>query len=175
VPTVVIPFATGIDTSNPSTNAAGEPTQIQIVSYGGHSNSITLTGNTFTLPPGNNYQFAFALPYDAILKSVYFTSTNWAAFTPPAGANIYPFVVLATAPLGSNTFTLLTATETASNTPWIGGASIPAGTALSGSQLDIDVPIAAGSRVAICCTYRITGTPSAQSYYFYYSGGILFE
>ena len=172
---IVIPFSTGTDTGNPSTNAAGEPAQVQIVSFSGHSNSISLTGNTFVLPTGNGYQFAFVMPYDAVVKSIYLTCSNWADFTPPAGASVYPFVMLATAPLGSNSFTLLTATETITGTPWIGGAVIPAGTILSGSRLNIDVSIAAGSRVAISCAYRITGTPSAQSYYFYYAGGILLE
>lgn len=171
----VIPFSTGIDTSNPLTNAAGEPLEIQLVSFSGHSNTISLSGNTFTLPTGNNYQFTFAIPYDAVVRSIYLTCSNWAAFTPPAGATVYPFVTLATAQLDSALFTLLPTTETVTDTPWVGGANVPAGTTLSGFSVDINVPIPAGSRVAICCTYRITGTPSAQSYYFYYSGGILFE
>ena len=172
-PAAVIPFSSGSDTSNPHTNASGEPTEVQLVSFSGHSSNIQIAENAFALPTGNNYQFAFAMPYNAVVKSIYLTCANWADFTPPPGALVYPFVMLATAPINSNSFTLLTATQTETTGSWVGGVNNPAGTTLSGSRVDIDVPIPAGSRVAICCTYRITGTPSAQDYYFYYAGGIL--
>jgi len=172
--TIFIPFATGDETSAPRTNATGAPTEIQIVGFGDRSNRIPLSGNGFTLPTGNGVQFAFAIPRQAIVQSIYFTSSNWAPFTPINGAAVTPFVVLATAPLGSQIFTILENTQTIASSSWTGtGSQLPAGTTLSGFRTNINVMIPAGMRVAICCAYQITGNPSVTEYFFYYSGGIL--
>lgn len=138
--------------------------------FGNFSPAITITGGTtFSFPSGE--AFSFVMPFDATINGIYMSATNL-AFTPPSGQQIFPYVALATAPPGSNTFTLLPETQTFVDTPYVGGTAYPANTILSGSLTGIAVPIAGGTRVAIVCGFETTGSPLAASYLFYYTGGI---
>ncbi|MUK87754.1 hypothetical protein GMD78_04975 [Ornithinibacillus sp. L9] len=133
--------------------------------FGNFSPAISITdGSTFSFPAGDAY--SFIMPFDSIIESIYMSVTNL-AFTPPAGQEIFPYVALATAPSGSNTFTLIPETQTFVDTPYVGGTSYPANTILSGSLPGIDVPISEGTRIAIVCGFETTGSPLADTYLFY--------
>ncbi|WP_222124494.1 hypothetical protein [Paenibacillus xylanexedens] len=167
----IVPFAVAPDTLLLAADSAGNPSNVMLTYYAGHSGTqYALTGNQFSFGAGNNQQYSFTMPYDATLNSIYATFSNWAAFTP--NGNVYPFVVIATAAAGSNTFTLQSDSQVESDTPFTNGISQTENTLLSGSATNINLNISAGTRVAICCAYRTEGATAATSYYFFYSGAI---
>lgn len=162
---------TNQNTTGLTTNATGQSTNVFLVNFSNRSNPYALTGNTFSLPAGDN-QYSFTMPYDANIVNIYANFVNAGTFTPSAGANVYPYVILATAPSNSNIFTFIPETETEAAIPFVGGTSHPANTVLAGSSTDINYTIPAGTRVAICCVQENTGTTYSSPYLFYYSGGI---
>ncbi|MCU4716172.1 hypothetical protein OCE25_28405, partial [Bacillus cereus] len=165
----IIAFDTGNSTAT-SSNAAGASSSIIVSSFGDFSPAFTLTAGTFSFSAGEAN--SFIMPYDAIIVSIYMSATNL-AFTPPTPTNIFPYVAIATAPSGSNTFTIIPSTKTVVSAPYVGGVAYPANTIFSGSLTGLNISVAAGTRVAIVCGFDVTLGNLAASYIFYYTGGIL--
>ncbi|MEC0026332.1 hypothetical protein P4L02_33075, partial [Bacillus cereus] len=165
----IIPFATGNSVATTS-NAAGASASIIVSGFGDFTPAFTLTAGTFSFSAGEAE--SFIVPYDATIINIYMSATNL-AFTPPTPTNIFPYVAIATAPSGSNTFTIIPATKTVVSAPYVGGVAYPANTILSGSLTGLNIPITAGTRVAIVCGFDVTLGNLAAAYIFYYTGGIL--
>jgi len=90
-----------------------------------------------------------------------------------AFADSTPYIVLATAPNGSNTFTLLMDTKTPTTEDYINGSIYPANRILSATQNNINRVVEGGTRVAIACGIDTARISLSQIYLFYYTGGIL--
>ncbi|GBF72223.1 putative hypothetical protein [Paenibacillus sp. 598K] len=166
-----IPFASGSSTSTNS-DATGAASNIVVATFGSFVGNFTLTGGD-TFQFGNGQSYSFIMPISATVRSIYMDVKNL-AFTPPGTTNIFPFIVLATAPQGSNTFTFLPETKTVVSTPYIGGTAYAANTVLSGDLINLTVELTAGTKVAIACGFDVTTSNLSASYVFYYTGGIYF-
>jgi hypothetical protein len=130
----------------------------------------TLAANgTVTLAKEN--QDALSLPFDAVVESIYMTVNTYVSFTFPAGITVYPFLQLYTAAAGTNIFFPISATKLPLPTGY--GGTVPANTPQAASVQQLDLPLAAGTRLLIGGHMEITGAGTlAHSYYFYFTGGI---
>lgn len=176
---MLIPFISSTSTVYASVVNSSGDLRITPLSFGRFSGTaITmaggLAGGTFTIPTGtDSVQYMFPIAYDATITSIYATFNNYSSFTPTAGSDYYPFVAVATAPVGSFTFTVLQDTVTAASTPFPGGTSSPSGTMLSGNLTGLNVQIPAGTQFMIIGGWYCTGTIRALNQYVYMSGSIL--
>jgi hypothetical protein len=167
---MIIPFSVGGTAAALGADIAGMTSNVLIAGFGSHSQDVSLPQNgQFTL---TDTQGTFVIPCDATVKRISVAFSNAAAISIPAEASIYPYIVLAAAPLESNIFTIIAATETLANTPWTGGSIIPAGSSVFGYRRDIAAAIPENSRMAICCAIKTTGMSESQKCYIYCSGGI---
>jgi len=87
------------------------------------------------------------MPYSATINTIYMTVAN-SPFT--AFANINPHIILATALIGRNTFTLLPETRLPKTISYTNGSTYPANMILSATRNNIRAVVAEGTRVAIC-------------------------
>jgi hypothetical protein len=136
--------------------------------FGNHSSVMPLLADTFSFASTNAH--SFVMPRDVIVESIYMTVANL-AFTP--ATTVTPYIILATAPSNSNSFTLLQATLTPVATPYIQGTAYAVNTIMPGFLNSVGVMITAGTRVAIVGGMTTAGGVQAQSLPFYFTGGIL--
>jgi hypothetical protein len=114
-------------------------------------------------------QYAFSLPFDAVLENLYITIGSAITFTFPAGITVYPFVQLFVANSDSNTFEPLVKLV-----PSLGyDGSVSSNTTRTASLSQIGASLSAGTRILIGGQMQISGSGSlSQQYYFYFTGGI---
>jgi hypothetical protein len=152
-----------------STNSAGEPTTVCVVTFGGTSPVVTLAADGTAALMGDN-QDAFSLPFDAVFKNIYVTFNTIIDYTFPSGLTIYPVLQLYTAPADSNIFMPVASTKLAAQ-----GYSgvVPSHTPQAASLRQIDLFLSEGTRIFIGGYMEAHGSVSlSRDYYFYFTGGI---
>ena len=113
------------------------------------------------------------MPYKGTLQNIYVNFATSSVFTPPAESMFFPFVAVATAPLGRNTFTMQQISMTSALTSYMGGTTYAAGYNSYGFSTNLDMEISAGTQVAILGGWYCTGAVSAQTTDLYMNGGLL--
>ncbi|MDR0697282.1 MAG: hypothetical protein LBF68_07130 [Christensenellaceae bacterium] len=151
-----------------STSSTGAPSNGALIGFGSDAAVVSYTTN-LNINLSDN-QFAFTLPFDCYIMSIYMTATNKTTITYPAGITVYPFIELFIAPEGTNTFSAMPTTITM---PSFGYKDITsAGINRSGSRININLRLSAGTRVLIVGQMQVTGTSTIRSYSYLFSGGI---
>ena len=116
--------------------------------------------------------YMFAMPMDGILRGFNFNVTNGGALTPTS--DITPYVVISTAPPGSRTYTFLNESLTNASEPFLNGTLYPVFTkTIPGESVELNIPLAKGTQVAITLGINTGGT--AQAPLLICSGGLLIE
>jgi hypothetical protein len=122
------------------------------------------------------YGSAFIVPFDATLKKIYvvFSVEEFTGFSP--GAVIRPFVCIGTASANSADLVYTVLNETMVYTPTLdGGTEYPRHTLRWGSLVDLDVPLPAGTLVAVIAGIMSGNTAESQMGNFAVSGGLFLE
>ncbi|MDR0751007.1 MAG: hypothetical protein LBF12_00245 [Christensenellaceae bacterium] len=163
----IIPFS-GPKGVTLSTNANGAPINGSLLGFGSDSSVVTLNSAQTIMLSDN--QYAFTLPFNCTINNIYMTVTNKNTLTYPAGITVYPFVELFIAPEGTNTFTAIPYTSTMAN----GGYKdiTVAGVNRSASKTNLNIKLAAGTRLLIVGLIQITGATTTRAYSYYFSGGL---
>jgi len=116
------------------------------------------------------------MPKDATLKGINMNVTNGVALA-SGKANISPYVVIATAPPTSRTFTFINETITPSNEDFPNGVSNSAYTkTVAGESPELNVHLTKGTQVSIVFGITTSGSGTlAQGNYMICSGGLWFQ
>lgn len=113
------------------------------------------------------------MPVDGTLQSIYANFATVAAFTPTTNVTLY--VAIATAPSNSADYTIITSTITPATQPYTQGTAYGAYVTRAGSSIGLNVPLTAGTQVAIVLGFTTSGGTQAQSLPFFYSGGLYIQ
>ncbi|MBJ6362548.1 collagen-like protein, partial [Paenibacillus sp. GCM10012307] len=178
---LVIPFSSvggaGRGTALPSTNASGVSLNVNLLTFGRTGNDILLTGgSTFTVPfATDNNQFFFTFPVAVTLTGIAASFNNNAAFTPIAASNFRPYIALATAAPGTYNFTISPGSVTYSSSGFLPGVNNPTSTILTALNNTINVPVPAGTLLAIVGGWSDLNGSQALQQYIYMSGSLYFS
>lgn len=179
---MMVPFASGVAPLTHMNN--GLPSRVTLLGFGygdarviaDYSLPIDASDQSFLLTKeadSDNRQVVFSLPFNVTLKSIYLTAGNYDMFSPDN--EIFPYVQLFRADPGSNNFTVI---QGATAIPLQGirpGDDIPADTFVSAHTDNLDIKLAAGTRIGIGALMRSPGHTGADTPYFlYFTGGIGF-
>ena len=175
----ILPFSTGYTAiATPTTNAAGQSLRVAVAGYGESGLNIALTapnGSTFSPTVADDW-YMFTLPSDVIITKIVASVVNGAAFDLNAYNNLVPYIVIATAPANSKSFTFVPETffDTA---PFLGGQIHPVhGTTVSGESGELNVVLTKGTQVMICLGLRMPVGPSlALAPTMGFNGGIVMQ
>jgi hypothetical protein len=167
----VIPFSSGDSSYYASVNSSGDISQVVSVGFGhGSSSQLAIHSMQYALNTSNAW-YHFILPVDCTLRSIYFTVANSVIEIPSYSAR--PFVLLATAPLGGEIFTLQASTRADGREVFAQGVTYSArNKIIGGSRSDLDVPLSAGTEVAIVAGFMADGLQSME---IIVNGGLYFE
>lgn len=174
----LIPFATGAGKVDLLKSNDGWATNVIFAGYGSSSSAVSITSSGFTLPSGDGFFYPISLARDIKIKSIHFTTANYDAFNPGAGAKVIPYIMLAVANQGENSFHFLQETKVAVTTPWLGGSQIPENSTRYGFKENINQIIPLGARLVICCAFDMEGGNPPWipgGYYLYYSGSVCYD
>jgi hypothetical protein len=161
----------------PALNASGVLTSINVLGFTGNSPNITVTGGTnFTIPFNTDqYQYMFSLPYNATLIGVSAVFNTVAALSiTSATTDIRPFVAIATPAPGTYNFTIIQSSILYPSIGFVQGNN-PTSTVLTAANTLFNVPVAAGTPVAIVGGLVSLGTTAqALQPSLYVSGSLVF-
>jgi len=113
------------------------------------------------------------MPTDGTLQSIYANFATVAAFTPTTNITLY--VAIATAPSNSANYTIITSSITPATQVYAQGTAYPAYTTRAGFSTGLNIPLTAGTQVAIVLGFTTSGGTQAQSLPFFYSGGLYLQ
>lgn len=172
----IMPFCSyGNNTTYGQTNDAGLATRVSPLSFGGTNNNANyfnltgtttgrLAGNQYTLPAGTDYVFRhFTTPNEIRVTHISANISNWGSVSVNDGIGVFPFLALATAPSGSNTFTVIQNSICPTSAPYIGDN--PAGKFLNIDN-DIDIIIPKNIQVAIVAGWYANGRQNIGQWFF---------
>ncbi|ARV91369.1 hypothetical protein P4J32_27740 [Bacillus cereus] len=151
-----------------TTNSSGNSVGIIVSGFGASNGTYNLTSDTFSFASGE--ALSFIAPDDVVITDIYMSVVG-VAFNFPGTETTFPYVALATALPDTNSFTIDLSTKTVVSAPYTPG-STPANTVRSGQLVNLNIPISAGTRVAIVCGMDIQNAAVARSYLFFFTGGI---
>lgn len=121
-----------------------------------------------------DFAFPFVIPTDTTLIAIYGSYSPVVAFIP--ATNITLYTAIATAPENTTVFTIVSESITPASQAFMYTVTYPANTPVSGSNTGLNIPLTAGTRVAIVCGFTTeagVGAP-AQALPFSYTGSMLF-
>ena len=174
-----VPFSTGrTDVSTPSVDAVGESLYIAVSGFGYSGRHIELNspnGTAFT-PIAPDDWHMFTIPEDMVIRKIRASVINGEMLDLTAVNNLVPYLVLATAPPDSKSFTFLGATYFNTD-PFLGSTFHDAyETTVSGESADLEVFITQGTQIMICLGLKIPEGPAdAFAPIVGFNGSILFE
>ncbi|ADL02908.1 hypothetical protein [Lacrimispora saccharolytica] len=113
------------------------------------------------------------MPTDGTLQTIYANFATVAAFTPTTNITLY--VAIATAPSNSADYTIITSTLTPATQAYTQGTPYDAYVTREGSSTGLNIPLTAGTQVAIVLGFTTSGGTQAQSLPFFYSGGLFIQ
>lgn len=174
-----IPFSLSGYGTTYSTHEDGYPHAIRFSGFGKQEYYVEIeqgawqTG-TIVFTESMAYGASFVMPYDGVLRSLYvvFSTSYQTEFDP--GVVIMPFACIATCNTDDLIYVIQQETMTYTD-PYLGGAPIPGHTLRKASTTDLNVPLAAGTMVAIVLGIMAEGTVNSQSAELNVSGGLFIE
>jgi len=178
----LLPFATPNNNGSCNTTSAGYAQNLYPICWTQQANSINLAsivtpplnGLTCTIPNANDaYIMQFTTATNMTIQNIYATFDSVSSITIATGTNVYPFVIIGTAPTSSNVFTMITSTLTPVLTPYTG--SVASGTNNLAMKLNINYSIPPLTQVMIFYGAYTTGTTNTTSYNFYVNGSIYIQ
>lgn len=166
----LIPFASGLPVSL-TTNTDGSPGSSPLIGFGNSASGISIRGGNINLTgaTGILMNFAFSVPKSSKITDIaaYFSTTRTLSFpgniitiTAQLYQSITPNNIFT--PIPEAIVTLL---------PGISGPNTP-GTVCSGVTSDLNVIVAAGTRLLLVFSAKATGAATINSVEGYASGGI---
>ncbi|WP_101698550.1 hypothetical protein [Clostridium minihomine] len=174
-----IPFAAAGYGIELSAYGDGYPSQICFAGFGKQEEYIDIELGTWqtgqiTFTGTMDTGISFMMPYDGVLKSLYvgFSSSRNFEFQP--GVVINPFACIAMCTTDELTYVIQQDTMTYA-APYVGGEPIPQHTLRKGSTIDLNVPLAAGTIVAIVLGIMSEGTTEVQDAQLSITGGLFIE
>ena len=160
----------------PSTNLAGLSSSVVLTGFGKCGPGLLLTApgsGVFTVEMADAW-YMYTMSTDAILRGITFNVTNAAILD--IDATVSPYVVIATAPSESKTFTFVDETLTYASASYLGGVVYPEfDTMIAGSSVALNVPLTQGTQVAITFGITTTGTALTQSVPLIMTGSLFME
>lgn len=157
----------------------GYPSQISFAGFGKQEEYTSLELGTWqtgeiTFTEDMNCGVSFIMPYDGVLKSLYvaFSSSQGLEYEPEV--IIRPFACIATCTTDELTYVIQQDTMTYVD-PYLGGAPIPKHTLRKASTTNLNVPLAAGTMVAIVLGIMSEGTTEPERAKVSISGGLFIE
>jgi hypothetical protein len=174
-----IPFSIGGYGTGFSTHEDGYPNQIKFSGFGKQDYGLLIgvgewqTG-LITFDENMQYGTSFVMPYDGVLKSIYvvFSTSSLLEFDP--GVIINPFVCIATCNTDELIYVIQQETMTFTD-PYLGGEPIPQYTLRKAATLNLNLPLPAGTMVAIVLGIMSEGTTDPQFAQLNASGGLFIE
>ena len=173
----MIPFSTGYASiATPTINAAGQSLRIAVTGFGESGLNIALNapnGSNFTPTVGDDW-YMFTLPADLTITKIMASVVNGVALDLSAYNDLIPYIVIATAPRGSKTYSFVSETYFETE-PITGGVSYPIYTSIvSGESNDISVTLTKGTQAIICLGLKMPASPSlALAPLMAFNGGII--
>lgn len=165
----IIPFASGT-APLVGTKPCGSSANASVLSYGNATCSIALGCDDTINLTSNNMQYAFSVPKKCMLDAIYTTVGNWGSFCAPTCTKVTPYVVVFRAVACHNIFYPIWESKTKSTEGFSG--MVPANSMLSACSYP-NILLNAGERLLIAGLCETEGTCKlAQSYYFYFTGGL---
>jgi hypothetical protein len=140
-----------------------------MIGYGSSASIVTDYPTQFTLSAAGNW-YSFTMPQDSTIDNLYgdiSTVSNW---TPASNVTLY--LAIATAPSGSNTFTIIPSSVTPISVPYFQGTQYPAYTSRTASATGLDISVTSGTRVMIIGGMLTSGGTQALTLPFSYTGGM---
>ena len=165
----IIPFASGT-APLVGTNTCGASASAALINFSNATRSIPLGCDDTINLTSNNIQQAFSIPKNCILDAIYTTVGNWGSFCAPTCTQVTPYVMIFRAMAGQNVFYPIWETKTKSAEGF--SCMVPANSMLTACSFP-NVILNAGERLLIAGLCETEGTcKQAQTYYFYFTGGI---
>jgi hypothetical protein len=156
----------------------GDPTSVVILDFGYNPSEKTLESDGTIVLDSVNLQSVFAIPFDGFLENIYMNAAN---YTTAFSSNIaLPYIQIFTAPpealanMEINTFTPLAAAKVVPLTGSYTG-TVGANPTVYGYMTNLNIRLAAGTRILIGGMMEAQNTSATHSYQFYYTGGIAFR
>jgi hypothetical protein len=158
----MLPFAT--QDAKALTTAGGESSNAALITFAPSSPALApVSGEELHMAPSQ--QACFSLPFGGTVTAIAFTAVNSAEIP----EKCWPFVELFWAPPLSNTFSALPGTITEASY----SSGDAAGTAAYGYRDGIQLPLAQGSRIAVCA--RVRSESATQKFSLAFSGGLAIQ
>lgn len=166
---ILVPIAAN-DSVTPRTSATGMLNRTNALGFGVASDNLTVDSGVFTID-GTDEFVVFSVPYDAIITTVVGHYATTVAWGPTSSYSLSLYLAVATAPKGSNTFTIHEESRAMAE-PFVASVNYPAREPRYGIAENLEIKLRKGDRIAVIAGQESTGSDLSHTLPFLYTGSI---